>query len=296
MKILKYMAWAVVGMLALQACSQADEPVAGAEEGTEVFGKIAQLVPSTRALDGNLQFSWTQDDRICVWSEEGGQMFAFVNTTENAGVAKFTGGGFSLKKGKTYYSIYPFDQLCRATEIPVSFLNQVQQGNGSADHLLGVDYIFATATCDELTGVTTFTYNHLPTLVKFVLDLPAGETVNSVSLNIQEGIASFLTAGTYNLLTGVLTPTKTEQELTLDLQQATVTDGKLVAFLAMGPVNLEDCTLEVVATTATSEYRGLTQGGNFQSGHFYSGNFTLALEEDVDGSTLENFTFEDGQW
>lgn len=288
--------------LTLVACHQSE---ALPDDATEEMVKIqAQAyVPGngTRVLTKDLQFYWGEGDYISVWSTHGGQMYAKVTESSNAegvATAQFSGNGFSLSRGETYYTFYPCLNQCEPNAIPLVYTQQVQQQNDDVAHLAAVDFMATTALCSLASGETKFLYQHLQAIIKFVLTFQKAETVKSITLSTADASAVFAMSGTYDMTTQTFTSTQANPQVTLKLAANGVgtTQNQVIGYLAVPAVDLSQKTLKLAVEVAGSSYDEVSfQGVNLEAGKYYSASFTQSFEIPGNFAT-EGFEREDGAW
>ena len=201
--------------------------------------------PDTKATvnESTLAYEWEPGDQINIWSNVG-TLLVYTVTETNGERAKFDGGGFTLTDGETYYSSHPLisSPKDKYTSLPTSYVGQKQTGNNNADHLAEYMYTYTSATCTNQN--TSFQYHHLSSYIIFNVTLPtANMTVKELTLSAGEEL--FALDGTADMTSGAFTPGSKSNTIKLDLENVTVTDGKLIAFMSSAPFAAGNVTVQV---------------------------------------------------
>lgn len=235
----KLLIWTLLSSLFFfSSCTPAEKP-ASSFSGPGVYGYLPDFVsdddPATKAkfpvAEMNLRFE--VGDKINIWSEVGTLLVYKVTETDGKS-ATFDGGGFTLTEGMKYYSSFPLIASARddMEAISHSYENQVQTADGVADHVAEYTYVRSESTCTN--GSTHFSYAHLSSWVYFILTLPKNNmTITELTLNADSPV--FALNGTVNIPAGTFTPGEMSNTMTLKLDNVTVTDGVLNAFMAVNP-------------------------------------------------------------
>lgn len=235
----KLLIWTLLSSLFFfSSCTPAEKP-ASSFSGPGVYGYLPDFesddAPATKAkfpvAEMNLRFE--VGDKINIWSEVGTLLVYKVTETDGKS-ATFDGGGFTLTEGMKYYSSFPLIASARddMEAISHSYENQVQTADGVADHVAEYTYVRSESTCTN--GSTHFSYAHLSSWVRFFLTLPKNNmTITELTLNADSPV--FALNGTVNIPAGTFTPGEMSNTMTLKLDNVTVTDGELNAYMAVNP-------------------------------------------------------------
>ncbi len=228
-----------IALISCVACSKVEIDTEKAVNTNEkgVFGYLTPFVDEDAGTRGNVlpdeswKYVWEVGDKINIWSDEGTTLFYSVSET-SGDRATFTGGGFTLDEGATYYSFHPRILSEEYQALPISFMGQTQNGNNNGKHLADYTYSYTSAVCTN--GNTSFQYHNLVMYVRLVVTLPkSGMTVNKLTLTADKSV--FAQNGTVNVPTGAFTPGTMSDTFTLTLNNATVSDNVLKAFIASNP-------------------------------------------------------------
>lgn len=228
-----------IALISCVACSKVEIDTEKAVNTNEkgVFGYLTPFVDEDAGTRGNVlpdeswKYVWEVGDKINIWSDEGTTLFYSVSET-SGDRATFTGGGFTLDEGATYYSFHPRILSEEYQALPISFMGQTQNGNNNGKHLADYTYSYTSAVCTN--GNTSFQYHNLVMYVRLVVTLPkSGMTISKLTLTADKSV--FAQNGTVNVPTGAFTPGTMSDTFTLTLNNATVSDNVLKAFIASNP-------------------------------------------------------------
>ena len=215
-----------------------------------VYGAFDSVVdedsPDTKANvdpDNSWSYVFEVGDRINIWSSVGTLLVYSVTT--GGPTAKFSGGGFDLVPGETYYSSHPLILSIGDTykSLTTTYEGQTQVGNNNAKHIADYMYTYAESQCKE-DGSTFFQYHHLSSFMRFVITLPKAMTPTEISIT---GPADFDLDGKVDITTHAFTAAKKSKVMTLKLQDVTITESNkvLTAFLAAAPFAAGDFVISV---------------------------------------------------
>lgn len=222
-----------------------------------VFGYIAPVVlddaPATKASvnPSSLSYSFEVGDRINIWSNSNTLLLYTVEELRDNGHAVFSGGGFTLTDGETYYSSVPLIRNPRDVyqAMTVTYEGQVQTANNDANHTADYTYCYASATCNN--GNTSFGYERLNAYFQFIITLPDALTLTELSISAASE-DFFAVNGSLNLTNGSFTPGEKAGVMTLKLgngnEGITVSDKVLKAALAVAPCAAGEYVIRVKAS------------------------------------------------
>ena len=233
---------AAVALLSVVSCSKVDnlEQEAGLKR-PGVFAYMSpveeEIGPNSKATvdpDNKWQYLFEVGDRINIWSESGTTLLYNVESATEDGHAKFSGGGFTLTDGETYYSSHPliYSVLDTYKSLSTTYEGQIQTANNNAKHVANFMYTYASAKCEN--GNTSFVYKHLSAFVRLIITLPKELTLTEVSIIAAEDDL-FALNGTSDVTTGTFTPGERSNTMTLKLDNIQVSDKVLKAFMAIAP-------------------------------------------------------------
>ena len=214
------------------------EAIRGEKPG--VYGYLTPIVEEgaeTRATvdpDDEWKYVWEVGDKINIWSNEGTLLVYTVKNVSSSGRAEFAGGGFTLTEGETYYSSHP---LVRSTledykSLPTWYTGQVQTANNDGRHLAEYTYTYTSAPCTN--GNTSFQYHHLTCYLRFVITIPKAMTLTELTITADGNL--FALDGKADVTTGVFTPNRVSDSMTLTLDNIEVGENELLkAFMCVAP-------------------------------------------------------------
>lgn len=240
-------------LLIVFSCSQKIETSSQVEFSDE-YEKVIMVMPSCEFDDefqtkneasisaAGIEYLWSVTDTVGVFPDKGSQIYFSMSSNAGEKTASFDGGGWALKKGFNYFSYFPFnpDFYIEKDKIPISFGNQIQNGNGSTSRAdLGRScHMVANGETDPETGYLKFTYKRLGVLFMNIMPVQAGKYT---SLTVRTENNDLIASGTYNAIEidqKVNDPVYTDA-ISLTLKETNLNeDGNLVTFMMMPPFNM----------------------------------------------------------
>lgn len=163
----------------------------------------------------------------------------------------YKGQGWNLKLDNTYASYYPYQDFANtksSKDIPMSFHDQMQVGNGNTDHLDGINNIYyATAHRPDSANTITFSYNRAAGILWVRIIAPEMDaTSGTLTIASSEGKKIFTDSATVNVATGEITRIKTSDRTVLHFKNICDNDAKdrlpihkgdtINFFLTMAPI------------------------------------------------------------
>lgn len=233
-----------------------------------------------------MKFSWLDTDYISVYTTDGTLIKYYpTSTSENTATLQ---SGFGLVDQTQYYAYTPYntDYWDKSiNSLPISYLNQYQQGNGSTDHLSAYDYQMASFTTG--TSEANISFTHVGALIHVCWTMPVMAKPTRLTLTCQDG-KPFTTDATMDLTTQTLTATEMSDTLSLTLKMVTQSNKAVVeAYMLTPPVDLTDKTLKATLyLTSGKTFEADVKGTNLLSGHIYpiainAGKTTIKTENNV---------------
>lgn len=265
--------WAVLSVLfVLFSCTQVEKPAADSVSNEPgIYGYLDPIVdedaPATKATvdPTTMQLGFEAGDRINIWSNIGTLVIYSVQELTSGGGALFDGGGFQLTEGDTYYSSYPLIVSVKDDykALTTTYEGQVQTADGDASHVADFTYTYADSPCTN--GRASFAYHYVCRWLRFVLTLPKNMTVTELTVTADSDV--FTLDGKLDVTTGAFTPGRKSNTMTLALDNVSVTDGVLNAFMALAPytacnvvVRVKDDQGKVYASEVISQNDASTPG------------------------------------
>ena len=126
---------------------------------------------------------WAEGDTLGIFPSSGGQV-EFAVTEFGSNTSVFDGGGWALKSAVTYAAYYPFDKhnvYVTNKTIPLDYTGQVQQGNGSYDHLGSYDFL-ASKAMPRSGNSLNFELLRQGYIICLTLTVPATDTYTGIDL------------------------------------------------------------------------------------------------------------------
>ena len=293
-----------LALVSLIACSREDGDGFFRIKERGVFGSIDPIVEvdaaDTRATvepDNNWNYVFEVGDKINIWSETGTALFYKVEKVYDDGRARFSGGGFALTSGMTYYSSHPLIRVTAddLTCLTTTYEGQVQTANNEPRHMAGYTYTYSSAVCDD-GGNTAFQYHHLSSFFRFNITVPKAMTVTELTLTAEDD-DFFVLEGTADVTTGTFTPVKKSNVMTLALQNVQLSDSdlELKAFMAIAPcaagnyvIRLKDSEGTIYTSPVVSRLAmEAGKAARFRTEVFEGENPVVAKIGDVTYETLE---------
>lgn len=233
---------------------------------------------------GKLNCQWTVGDTLGIFPVGGDQVQFPISEGQGTQTAKFDGGKWALRSDTEYAAYYPFkgtNYHVSQNAIPVSYIGQTQDGDGSMDHLRDYDFLAAGTTLPSYDGSVDLSLKHLGCFVRMQLTIPEANTLKTV--RVASNNVPFVVKGTVNLSTATpaLTPTATSTYTEIKLENVAVeADETVTIYMMMAPVNLSGSilTFTVAGNGGVSYSQTLNAGKNMVAGNAY--NYALALDKD----------------
>ncbi|MBO7111443.1 MAG: leucine-rich repeat protein [Bacteroidaceae bacterium] len=237
----------------------------------EVGTRASYLVDGT-----GFHFSWTLGDTVGIYPVGGDQVAFPISSGDGGQTAQFDGGAWALRSSYSYAAYYPFSSdnyKTKETAIPVSFLGQVQNGNGLLTGMDRYDYQAAVATKPDAGGNVNIALKHLGCFVRFQLTIPVSDTYKSIELKSSK--TPFITSGIIDLTSDTISikPISTSQTISIDLNNTSTTteDSVLVVYAMFAPIDLSNCQISVIATGSDNKkYASFLSGKNMEAGKAYN--------------------------
>lgn len=206
---------------------------------------ILDSLPATKVTINSTSFLWSTGDRIGIVPNKGAQIY-FAVKEGGSTTASFDGGDWAMKSSGTFYAYYPLypDIFLSKDHVSVSYSGQIQTGNNNNLHA-GDFWTLYTDGTTAVGNTLSFDFHHLTSFFKTYVTVPAG-TYTKIVFSAPSEV--FIKDGYFDL--GAQTPaivgTTFTDELTLDLQNVTFTEGtELTGFLVVAPVDITGIPITV---------------------------------------------------
>ena len=221
----------------------------------------------------SLQIVWQENDTIGIFPSAGSQVAFPMASSAGSRNATFDGGGWGLKSSSTYSAYYPLigQFYLDRTKIPMVISKQVQDGNGSFEHIGKSDYMAAVNATVGQDGGIVFLFEHLVSLLHMEIIMPKGGRYSYVTI---ETSSKFTTEATINLTTGEVSPTKQSPIQIIKLENVDLPDSDnpvLELWIAIHPVDLTGHMLYTkVYDSDNNCYTTTMKAMNFEAGTIYN--------------------------
>ena len=205
-----------------------------------------------------LRFSWSQGDTLGIFPDQGNQVEFPITSSDGSTSAVFNGGGWALKNLSTYAAYYPFsvwNYHRNNKKILLDYSGQVQNGNGSFEHLSAYDFLASSKTAPTNNEVT-FQMNRQGSILYIDIVVPDPCSVYSLVVSCDEEI--FVEQATLDISGDApsLNPVKMTKELTLQFTGVTTTQANenVRAYMAVSPVDFTNKTVTATLYTDLGSY------------------------------------------
>lgn len=227
--------------------------------------------------DGSVSFAWVKGDLAGLYTPSGTvvKLKARTAAETDSHYKTFVAAGVSFYLGEQYYWYYPYSTSHSngAMDIPISYLGQMQTGNGSTAHLGAYD--FMTSQTVISTATDAFALRHLGSIVR--LKANVNTAVGIAKVEIASSDKKFVTEGKLNYKYGTVTSTSTDDFVSLQFAETVATEKEpLVAYLMVSPDDFGGSELTVTITTTDGQTAtGLFKGIDFEAGKVYQLNMDV---------------------
>lgn len=243
--------------------------------------------------DGGFHFTWSAGDTVGIYPVGGDQVAFPISSGEGSKTAQFDGGAWALRSSYSYAAYYPFSSVnyhVDETSVPVSYIGQSQNGNGSLDCLDRYDYQASVATRPDAEGNVNIELKHLGCFVRFQLSMPVPDTYTSVTLKSNK--TNLITSGSFDLSQGsiTLTPQETAQSISISLNNdSTTAENKvLTVYCMMAPSDLSNSEISItVEGTIYKSYTATVSGKKMLAGKAYGYTAKVQSGTNINGSDVE---------
>ena len=249
-------------MLSFCSCGSNETVEPQEQNGVEkILVKIEQMEreePLSRltVTENVSAYLWEVNDTIGVFPVQGGQVeFPISNEDAGKSSAMFDGGAWALRPSHTYAAYYPFNFYNRdVTQIPVSYLGQIRNGNNENERTHLRNYMFFAAPPATVeNGQLSFSLSHMGNVLILHLTMPVATTYTSATIYTDAEVIPV--EKTINLQDASLTQTTTmlSDHLTIGLENITTTteDEEVTLWVAFPSMSASDHTLKVVVYDTT---------------------------------------------
>ena len=205
-----------------------------------------------------LVFRWAAGDTLGIFPNKGNQVEFPITSQESSTSASFDGGGWALRNNASYAAYYPFNvwnyHLNNKT-IVLDYSGQVQNGNGSFEHLSAYDYLASAKTTPE-NNMVTFQMDRQGSILYIDIVVPEPATINSLTISCDEAIFVEKAALDISGNNPVVTPIETKESLTLNFENTATTEQNetVRAYMAVQPLDFSSKTVTATLMTDAATY------------------------------------------
>ena len=254
-------------------------------------------VVATRAsysVDGTgFHFTWTQGDTVGIYPIGGDQVAFPISSGAGGQTAQFDGGAWALRSSYSYAAYYPFspgNYHIKETSIPVSYIGQFQNGNGSLDGFDKFDYQSSVATSPDADGNVFISLKHLGCFVRLQMEMPVADSYSLLSLSLDKG--SFITEGTVDLSSDnpSITSSYSSNKYNVSLSNISSTDDNkiITIYMMLAPTDLSESTITATLSgTKYATYSASFTGKNMEVGKAYSYTVKTNKGTTIGGEDIE---------
>ena len=229
-------------------------------------------------------FKWAEKDTIGIFPLQGYQVAFPMSAGAGTQSADFDGGDWALKPSAQYMAYYPFEYNNRSNkEISISYVGQMQQGNGNTEHLGAYDYMAACATTPSK-GTVAFDFQHLGVLLQFKLKVPAAGTFTSMTLVAKDHV--FIRNGKLDMTQQTVSIESSDKvtSISMDLSdvKTTASGQEVIIYMMMAPTDLtgKDFTLKLCNDLGEVAEASIA-GKKFEAGKAYALSAELGVFEEA---------------
>ena len=233
--------------------------IVGPEEiAFEQIDGSAQTKATSVSNNGALVFNWAVGDTLGIFPNKGNQVEFPITAQEGSTSASFDGGGWALRNNASYAAYYPFsvwNYFRNNQAVILDYSGQVQNGNGSFDHLSAYDYL-ASAKTTPKNSTVTFQMDRQGSILYIDIVVPEPATITSLTISCNEAIFVEKAALDISGNNPVVTPIETKESLTLTFENTTTTEQNetVRAYMAVQPVDFSSKTVTATLVTDAGTY------------------------------------------
>lgn len=241
---------------------------------------------------------WESSDKIGFLPSNGLQIrFGINDIAADGHCAKTTGYGWALKTGAPYYTYAPYNKSYStnenvATQLPVSYTGQHQDGNGSTAHLASYAFLAGNVYATTAMPIATVPLRPMTSVIRITERFTKVATLTKVVLSFETEMIPI--EGYMNLVEERFQASELATSITLTTDNFTVgANEDAVLYLTLPPCSLSGNTLTMTFYTADGKsYKKTLKAFDIYSGYTYciggSAKATTAKEYTpvTDGTTV----------
>lgn len=224
----------------------------------EQIGGLEQTKATSVNNGSALVFNWAVGDTLGIFPNKGNQVEFPITAQEGSTSASFDGGGWALRNNASYAAYYPFsvwNYFQNNKTVVMDYSGQVQNGNGSFEHLSAYDFL-ASAKTTPRNSTVTFQMDRQGSILYIDIVVPEPATITSLTISCNEAIFVEKAALDISGNTPVVTPIETKESLTLSFVNTTTTETNetVRAYMAVQPLDFSSKTVTATLITDADTY------------------------------------------
>ena len=235
-------------------------------------------------LAAGCPFAWHDDDCIGIFSDDGSQTTLSMNSAVGESSTMLTYEGKKLKLSTSYSACFPpAEEASTGSDKCVPYpVEQVQQGNGSSDHVSRYDRLTAPAHATNRSGTVTLGFRHQMAVMHLRLTMPKAGTFKKIIVLTGDEMPS---ESLLNPADGTLTATESVPYYALQLQDVTIGEGETIdAFVVISPADMTGKTTTVIVLDENAKAYSTTWAGqSYDAGVIYHYSRTLVPNAECAG-------------
>ncbi|MBR3743487.1 MAG: Ig domain-containing protein [Bacteroidales bacterium] len=222
------------------------------------LGGVDQTKATFISNGSALVFNWAVGDTLGIFPNKGNQVEFPITAQEGSTSASFDGGGWALRNNASYAAYYPFsvwNYFRNNKTVVMDYSGQVQNGNGSFEHLSAYDFL-ASAKTTPRNSTVTFQMDRQGSILYIDIVVPEPATITSLTITCNEAIFVEKAALDISGNTPVVTPIETKESLTLSFVNTTTTETNetVRAYMAVQPLDFSSKTVTATLITDADTY------------------------------------------
>ena len=140
-------------------------------------------------INSNFKFSFAEGDTLGIFPKSGDQIYFAIEGNVGGNTATFSGGGWGLKSGQTYYTYYPFNRKNSSSEssknnVEFSMAKQSIDGNNLFGHL--GKYAPMYAKNENTSGAISVQLKHLASFLLLNVTLDSDCEIYEIILSTEQ--------------------------------------------------------------------------------------------------------------
>lgn len=229
-------------------------------------------------------FKWAKNDTIGIFPSQGYQVAFPMSAGAGTQTAEFDGGNWALKPSTQYMAYYPFEYNNRSNKnVSVTYVGQLQKGNGNTDHLGAFDYMSASATTPTK-GTIAFDFQHLGSLLQFKLKVPKATSITSMTIETNDHV--FIRNGKLDLTQEKPSIESSDKTTSISMElsdiQTSTAGQEIIIYMMIAPTDLTGLGYTLKLSSDNGEMAEVKfDGQKFEAGKAYALSAVLGTFEEA---------------